>query len=50
MLKKKPNERYNSALEVINDLEKILLPEEEIQEKEIQLEEIQNNDTKMDTY
>ena len=44
MLKKDPNERYNTALEIINDLENIEIREErvQVQEEQIQLKNITN--------
>jgi len=42
MLKKDPNERYNTALEIINDLENIEIREEKVREEQIQLKNITN--------
>jgi hypothetical protein len=43
MLKKDPNERYNKALEIIIELERIKLAEEQVQERQMQLEQVQEH-------
>ena len=43
MLKKDPNERYNTALEIIIELERIKLAEEQVQERQMQLEQVQEH-------